>query len=296
VSPRRALTTFAVLIAVSLQAPAFAAARPVGDCQASADWPASSPATAADVVARVNGHRGDRGLTPLAVSPTLTAAAEWKARHMAQYGYMEHDDPAPPLQRTAFERMQACGYPEQALAGENIASGYDSPASVMEGWLGSPGHRANIERPEFQAIGVGVARSAGGTYYWTQDFGSVADAAAPPPTPPAPPPLVPAPPPDTQPVIGTALGPGVAVRIHGCRRARRSRRAVLCRLAVSRAPIVVRSRLWQRGAIVASGNVRAEHAGRLRLRLRIRGAVRRGRGLLSLRVDGARVRRPVRVR
>jgi uncharacterized protein YkwD len=59
--------------------------------------------------------------------------------------------------------MQACGYPERAFCGENIAAGHKSPASVIDGWLRSLGHRANIERPEYQAIGVGVARATGGT-------------------------------------------------------------------------------------------------------------------------------------
>jgi uncharacterized protein YkwD len=162
-SPRSALASLAVLVGACLSGPAPVAAAPVGDCQAG-PWPAAFPQVAADVVARVNAHRAGRGLAPLAVSPTLTAAAEWKARHMAQYGYMEHNDPAPPVQRSPFERMQACGYPERALAGENIAAGYDSAASVMAGWLGSPGHRANIERPEFQAIGVG---GGGGGRRWS---------------------------------------------------------------------------------------------------------------------------------
>jgi uncharacterized protein YkwD len=294
VSPRRALRSFAVLMCVVLAAPASAAAAPVGDCQAGAGWPAASPAAAADVVARVNAHRAARGLASLAVSPTLTAAAEWKARHMAQYGYMAHDDPAPPVQRTPFERMQACGYPERALSGENIAAGYDSPASVMEAWLGSPGHRANIERPEFQAIGVGVARAAGGAYYWTQDFGSVADVAAPAPAPAAPPPPPPvALPPAAPPALGAALGPGAALRVRGCRRVRRQ--AVACRLAVSSAPVVVRARLRQRGAIVASGSVRAERAGPVRLLMRGRPALRPGRALLRVRAGAVRMRRAVRV-
>jgi uncharacterized protein YkwD len=296
VSPRRALASVAALIVVSLSAPASAAAAPVGDCQAGTGWPASAPALAADVVARVNAHRSSGGLAPLAVSPTLTASAEWKARHMAQYGYMQHDDPAPPVQRTPFERMHACGYPEQAMAGENIAAGYDSPASVMEGWLGSAGHRANIERPEFQAIGVGVARSAAGTLYWAQDFGSVADAAPPPPVVPAPPPPAPAPPPDARPTLGTPLGPASAVRVRGCRRLRRTRRTVLCRLVVPVGPTVVRGRLRQRGAVVASGSVRAQRAGPVRLRMRGRRAQHPGHGMLRLRVGGELVRRPVRVR
>jgi hypothetical protein len=248
------------------------------------------------VVARVNTHRADRGLVSLAISPTLTAAAEWKARHMAHYGYMQKDDPAPPVQRTPFERMHACGYPEQALAGENIAAGYETPASVMAGWLGSAGHRANIERPEFRAIGVGVARSAAGRNYWAQELGSVADAAAPSPPPPAPPAPPPPPAPAPGPTVGVPLGPAAAVRVLGCRRADRSRRVVRCRLFVSRGPVTVAARMRRHGEVVASGTVRAERAGRVRLRLQSRRALHPGRAMLWLRVDGVPVRRPVQVR
>jgi uncharacterized protein YkwD len=296
-SPRCALGSFAVLIVVSLHAPASAAAAPVGDCQAGAGWPAPLPEPAANVVERVNAHRAGRGLAPLAVSPTLTAAAQWKARHMAHYGYMAHDDPAPPVQRTPFERMEACGYPGQATTGENVAAGYDTPASVMEGWLGSPGHRENLERPEFAAIGVGVARSADGTHYWAQDLGAVVDAGSvPPPAAPFPPPLPPAPAPDTRPLGGAPLGPAPSVRVRGCRRVSRSRPAVRCRLVVSAAPVTVRARLRQRGAIVAAGRAHAERPGPLRLRMRGRRALRPGPAILRLRAGGVRARRSVRVR
>ena len=61
--------------------------------------------------------------------------------------------------------------------GENIAYGYASPDAVMAGWLNSPGHRANIENASFRAIGIGVVRASNGTYYWTQNFGTLADGA-----------------------------------------------------------------------------------------------------------------------
>jgi hypothetical protein len=71
---------------------------------------------------------------------------------------------------------------------------------VMQAWLSSAGHRANIERAGFRAIGVGVAANASGRLEWTQDFGSQLDAssrapAPPPPPSPAPPPPAAAPPP-----------------------------------------------------------------------------------------------------
>jgi hypothetical protein len=97
---------------------------------------------------------------------------------MAKYGYFGHDDPAPPVARTAFQRIAACGYPG-VEAGENIAAGYRSPASVMQAWLLSPGHRANIEAPAWKVLGVGVAQSAGGTLFWVQDFGVADDSNTP---------------------------------------------------------------------------------------------------------------------
>ena len=103
---------------------------------------------------------------------------------MAYYGYMAHDDPAPPVARTWFQRVQACGYAGFG-AGENIAYGYTTPQSVMNAWLNSPGHKANIENPSYRVIGVGVA---GSTIFWSQDFGTTDDSGGGPPPPPPPPP------------------------------------------------------------------------------------------------------------
>jgi uncharacterized protein YkwD len=55
-------------------------------------------------------------------------------------------------------------------AGENIAYGQRTPEEVMNAWMNSSGHRANILNPSYNQIGVGVAKSANGTFYWTQEF------------------------------------------------------------------------------------------------------------------------------
>ena len=75
--------------------------------------------------------------------------------------------PAPPVARTAHARAIDCGYGGGPW-GENIAWGYTSPQSVVNGWLGSSGHKANIENPSFTSTGVGVAANANGSLYWTQ--------------------------------------------------------------------------------------------------------------------------------
>jgi uncharacterized protein YkwD len=143
----------------------------VGDCTPGASWPQSQPAFAAEVVQLVNAHRASRGLAPLAVSASLTRAADWKARHMAAYRYLAHNDPAPPVARTVGQRLAACGYGGKTY-GENVAYGFPTAAGVVSAWLRSAGHRANIESRSFGTIGVGVATAANGSVYWAQNFGS----------------------------------------------------------------------------------------------------------------------------
>lgn len=146
----------------------------VGDCLAGGDWGTPRQSLAPAVLDLVNVHRSALGLSQLRSSRTLTSAALWKARHMAKYGYFGHDDPAPPVARSAFDRIAACGYPGSQV-GENIAVGFRTPGTVMQAWLLSPGHRANIEAPSWTVLGVGVAQSTTGAVYWVQDFGTFDD-------------------------------------------------------------------------------------------------------------------------
>jgi uncharacterized protein YkwD len=171
------LSALAITVVVAALPPAASAAA-LG-CNPDGGWPAARPDLAPQVVDLINAHRAQIGLEPLVVSPTLTDVATWKARHMAAYAYMTHDDQGP-APRSASDRMVACGYPS-ATWGENIAMGYATPQAVVDAWLASPGHRANIERADYVATGVAAAGTD--QLYWAQSFGSVADAHAPAPTP-----------------------------------------------------------------------------------------------------------------
>ncbi len=171
----RPITLAAALVAVSAVALAAAPAPApatalVGDCTPGATWAAARTNLASAVITLVNAHRAALGLRTLSVSPALTRSAVWKARHMATYRYMGHDDPAPPVARTVGERLAACGY--SGGWGENIAEGYPTAASVVAGWLASPGHKANIENPSYVVTGSGAAVAAGGITLWAQDFGT----------------------------------------------------------------------------------------------------------------------------
>lgn len=168
VSYRRVSLAFAV--AALLIAPsANNATAQEGTCTRDPTWGIVRVEWLLEVVELTNQHRSSLGLGQLRSSRSLTSAALWKAAHMAEYNYFTHDDPAPPVQRTLDQRIRDCGYTYGA--GENIAAGYASPSEVMEGWLGSAGHRANIERVEYKAIGVGAVTNDQGRIYWVQVLG-----------------------------------------------------------------------------------------------------------------------------
>jgi uncharacterized protein YkwD len=179
--PLLALAAAACALAIAVVSPPTSPGA-VGGCTPGANFRPENAALAAQVVQLVNQHRTAMGLRALAVSPTLTASAVWKARHMATYNYMAHADIAPPIARSAGDRIAACGY-ASAGWGENIAAGYPTPAAVVAAWLQSPGHKANIENPAYLVTGSGAATSAGGTLVWAQDFGTANDAGSAPPTP-----------------------------------------------------------------------------------------------------------------
>jgi uncharacterized protein YkwD len=204
----RALALGAAVVAAAAAAPQLLPGSPeparaaVGDCTPGSDWGTPRPELAAQVVELVNQHRASRGLSQLVVTTPLTASAVWKARHMAHYRYLQHADPAPPVARSVAERLLACGYPSSSAGwAENIAYGYATASAVVQGWLASPGHRANIENPSFRAVGVGAAATVGGTLYWAQQFGTSTTGGS---TPPPPPP----PPPSPQPPATVSAAPG----------------------------------------------------------------------------------------
>ena len=119
----------------------------------------------------LNLERARRGLRRLREVHALDVASRRHARDMAARHYLEHvalDGSTP------TDRVVRAGYgPHPRLVGENLAFGdreAGSPASIVGGWMHSPGHRANILRRRFREIGIGVALSRRRAYYAT-DFG-----------------------------------------------------------------------------------------------------------------------------
>ncbi|WP_432980787.1 CAP domain-containing protein [Dactylosporangium sp. CA-233914] len=122
-----------------------------------------------EVVTLTNNYRLANGCGALRVDSRLVAAARAHSTDMVTRNYFDHtgSDGSSFVQREA-----AAGYTTGASA-ENIAWGYRAAQDVVNGWINSPGHRANILNCTSVAVGVGLAYKTDGTPYWTQDFGRV---------------------------------------------------------------------------------------------------------------------------
>ncbi|ALO11283.1 hypothetical protein AQF52_5689 [Streptomyces venezuelae] len=122
-------------------------------------------AAEAEVVRLVNVERAKVGCTPVRSDAQLAALAGAFSTDMAQRGFFDHTDPDGD---TPWARAEQAGV--TGLGGENIARGQADAAAVMESWMNSDGHRANIMNCDFTTLGVGVHFGDGGPW-WTQDFG-----------------------------------------------------------------------------------------------------------------------------
>ncbi|MGW7269346.1 CAP domain-containing protein [Streptomyces sp. NPDC054864] len=143
-----------------------------GDLYWTALW--ASPFTAqglaewASAVLRLtNAERTAAGLRPLSPDPLLTVAAQNHSADMIARAFYAHTSPDG---GEPWHRASAAGSGHRAI-GENIACGQRTPAEVVDGWMNSPGHRANILKPSFTHLGVGYAGGGSAGTYWTQLFG-----------------------------------------------------------------------------------------------------------------------------
>lgn len=118
------------------------------------------------VLTLVNQERYKAGLKPLQMDWELQRVARMKSQDMAQKNYFSHTSPT---YGSPFDMMKSFGIKYRS-AGENIASGQRTPQDVMDSWMNSSGHRANILKPDFTHIGVGYYHGGKYGHMWTQMF------------------------------------------------------------------------------------------------------------------------------
>jgi uncharacterized protein YkwD len=122
--------------------------------------PEDDPAVEA-FVELVNDHRASVGCPRLEWRPDVAEVAHAHSLDMVERGFFAHTNPDG---ASPFDRLQAAGI-EYSSAAENIAWGYATAEAVLAGWLGSPGHRANIERCALTQHGIGLVDTR-----WTHVF------------------------------------------------------------------------------------------------------------------------------
>jgi uncharacterized protein YkwD len=131
--------------------------------------PVTLGATEARIFWLVNAERRRQGLPDLVYNPQLDRMATIQAKNMARFQKMAHVIPESSLP-TLTDRAHESGYPYARLA-ENVALGYPNAETVVQGWMASKGHRANILERDVAETGIAIARSSAGGLYYCQVFG-----------------------------------------------------------------------------------------------------------------------------
>lgn len=116
-----------------------------------------------EVIRLVNEIRAENGLKALTYDWELSRVARYKSQDMKDNNYFSHTSP---VYGSPFQMIKNFGISFRS-AGENIAKGYRTPQAVVNGWMNSSGHRANILNASYTHIGVGYVPSGN---YWTQMF------------------------------------------------------------------------------------------------------------------------------
>lgn len=118
------------------------------------------------VLKLVNEERAKNGLGKLTLSTKLNEVANAKSKDMAVNRYFSHQSPT---YGSPFDMMKKFGV-SYRTAGENIAAGQRTPKEVMNAWMNSSGHRANILNKNYTELGVGYYKGGSYGHYWTQTF------------------------------------------------------------------------------------------------------------------------------
>ncbi|WP_251554219.1 SafA/ExsA family spore coat assembly protein [Neobacillus muris] len=117
------------------------------------------------VIDLTNQERAKNGLKPMTADWELSRVARYKAMDMRDKNYFSHTSPT---YGSPFDMIKAFGISYRSAA-ENIAAGQTTPQAVVQSWMNSSGHRANILSANTR-IGVGYAKGGSYGHYWVQMF------------------------------------------------------------------------------------------------------------------------------
>ena len=119
-----------------------------------------------EVTALTNNYRAQNGLAPVTLDSTLTNVATIRSEEGARQGYISHRR-SDGSNVTAIANNWGVNW---RIMGENLGRYQTTPSQLVNMWIDSASHRANLVNPSFERVGVGIARAADGGYYFTQIF------------------------------------------------------------------------------------------------------------------------------
>lgn len=119
-----------------------------------------------EVTALTNNYRAQNGLAPVTLDSTLTNVATIRSEEGVQQGYISHTR-SDGSNVTAIANNWGVNW---RIMGENLGRYQTTPSQLVNMWIDSASHRANLVNPSFERVGVGIARAADGGYYFTQIF------------------------------------------------------------------------------------------------------------------------------
>jgi uncharacterized protein YkwD len=156
--------TLAACVSVTSETPGVEVLTGVGSWPTNATCraPVGVDALTSDLLARVNTERRALGLSPVQPDPRVMAAARKHACDVAAAGRLSHTGSDGSSLTARLGREGVLG----VAAVENAGMGYPTPAATVAGWLGSPGHRANLFNPRVSRFGAGVADDPQGRRVW----------------------------------------------------------------------------------------------------------------------------------
>jgi len=108
--------------------------------------------TVESVLQTMNAYRKVKGLGPYVTDPRLMAAAEDRMHHMEELGYWAHKAPDGTSPFVWLEKRHFAF----SMAGENLAEGFETVELLVDSWMQSEGHRANILSPNYTTVGIAI--------------------------------------------------------------------------------------------------------------------------------------------
>ena len=178
----RRLARLVPVVLAGLTAASFSSTASASGCAGAGTSPAElgAPAVRTTTLCLLNAKRRANSLRPLRHATKLIRAARRHSRDMVAHSYFAHDSRSGANFTARIARTGWMDGRDRWVVGENLAWGGGSqstPRKIVASWMASPGHRANILKPRFHVIGIGVENGvpvanggAGATY--TTDFGS----------------------------------------------------------------------------------------------------------------------------